>query len=467
MRTPSLLAVVAVLAAVVVGAGCDPPDTGEGEGEGEGEGAEGEGEGEGEPIEAEPPRLLDVGSGVVGDRTLPFELWRTPRADGKATYVQWVPAAVPGPRPVVVFTMPYDGIDWSDDEVDARFIDRGLAVGPDDACPEDNADSVGFAINDPVANVGNAAVYNLNDAAVLFVYGRFYACDGIDGDVLDMQAGLEFLKTVADADITQVATTGASWGGFLALYGAARVPDGVNVVVSSAIAPPGDMARMVRHTQELVDVYPADLQADLAFFPPYLRRIIRPTGGLPGVGDFSAYSTSSLCEGLGSTELLLLHDEWDTLVPFDGSTTLVDECSKDGLWWRRQTPIDYRDLRLEHGAINREPGYPSVFTFLQSYVVMRLNDGPAVYVLASPQALTTFLTTVHDEQAAGDVVDEVIPRLVELADARMFIFNTDTNAVVSGASVVAAGVNAVWGTDFDDAGIRAQLALGALPAIAP
>ncbi len=155
----ALTALVVVFAAVATA--CFPPIVGEGEGEAA--------EGEGEPADNSLPRLLDVGSGVVGDRTLPYELWRTPRADGGATYVQWVPAAVAGPRPVVVFTMPYDGIDWSDDDVDARFIARGLAVGPDGACEQDNTDSVGFAVTDPVANVGNALVYNLNDAAVLFV----------------------------------------------------------------------------------------------------------------------------------------------------------------------------------------------------------------------------------------------------------------------------------------------------------
>ena len=58
--------------------------------------------------------------------TAPSVVWNIRRSDILA-----IVAAV-----VAASTTPYDGIDWRDDELNARFGDRGLAVGPEDACLE-------------------------------------------------------------------------------------------------------------------------------------------------------------------------------------------------------------------------------------------------------------------------------------------------------------------------------------------
>lgn len=427
---------------------------------------EGEGEVEGEP--ALDPLVLETGSATFDTTVVAWELVQLTRADGEHTFVQWIPPidATGVPASVVVQTQPYDGIVWSGDDVDAAFAAATPGADgayADVACEDDNDRGVAYAPLAPEDGAESALLHLLNGHGVLLVYGRFYACDDVEGEIADMRAALSFLATrPAEIDAARVSLFGNSWGGFLALYGAAYAPDGVDVHTAVPINPPADLTTMLAHVDALADVYPDPDQ--LSFFDAYRYRIEHAAGGPPGEGDYTRYQLPALCDGIAGKDVLLLHDTWDTLVPFEGSVAMVETCGADGLWWYRPEPIDYEEVGLDHGLLGREPGYPSVYTFAHTYLYVRSNDAEHVaLVVASRASLRAFLQLVHDEQLRGGEAEEARVRLLEATGPTVWFYVLEEGVSVVAADVLATEVNAVWGTTLDGAALRAQLALG-LPA---
>lgn len=459
------LVVIAPLALCAVA--CDPVDL---DVAGEGEGESGEGEGEDGTV------VVGGGSLAVGDNTTEYELVQLRREDGGATFVQWVHPlpADRGHASVVVQTLPYEGIDFGGDAVDAEFAGaaaRDDGFFDDVACDDDNDRGVAYFGTSADEAAGNALTHVLNGHGALLVFGRYYACDSLDGEVQDLRAALRFLKARADesdeVDVTRVGITGNSWGGFLALYGAVRAPDDVVPAVVVPLNPPAIMTRMYEGLDVLRDRYPHPEQ--LTFFDSYLQRIEQSTGGPPGVGDFSRFDVDDLCAGLRAKHTLFLHDTWDTLVPFSSSEELVETCSSDGsdvqgLWWRRQGDVDYDAVGLDHGLLGREPGYPSVFTLSTSYLYAHLNDDAhPIFTFASRGGITAFLQLVHDDQAAGSDVEHARVRVEEAVEAGALVLLVDEGVGAAADAVWADAVNAVWGTAFDGASLRAQLLTGFPP----
>ena len=411
--------------------------------------------------------VLRTGSIMVGMQAVAYELVRVPRADGKSVYVQWVHALEAGRRSVVVQTQPYEGIDWSGEAVDAQFkaaTARPDGRYPDVACPEAAAASEGvaYALSAPDAMASATVGWLLNGHAVMLVYGRYYACDDLDGDIADMRAALGYLTTRADADPQHVAITGNSWGGFLALFGAVNAPPGLHLDAVVPMNPPSDFVDWLSYLDELATTWPRP--ADLAFFLSYKRRVLRASGGAPGVGDFTRFRHAAVCAGLGATPTLLLHDEWDTLIPIRQSQGLVTTCSRDGMWWPRQGTLDPLVVGLDHGLLGKEPGYPSVFTFAQVYLLARLNDAQhPIIALASRPAIASYLGLIHAEQVAGGQLGHALARLREAAGARIFFYIVDEMQTVEAAAMLAQGINTHWNTSYTAASLRTQLALGLPP----
>jgi hypothetical protein len=329
------------------------------------------------------PVELGGGSVWVGDTELTYTLLQVTRPDGQPTFLQWIPPVWGEPgASIVVQAQPYDGIDWTGAAVDATFAaaspraEDGLYA--DVAC-EGGADrGIGYAPLDPDDAASSAIAHLLNGHGVLLAYGRYYACDDIVGEAEDMRAALAWAR--AEAPEARIGTWGMSWGGFLALYGGAE--GDAQVVVP--IVPPADMDTMLAHIAEMDEVYP-DPSA-LGFFDSYVDRIERGLARDPG-----RFTTEALCGGLGGKDVLVLHDEWDTLVPVAGTDDLVARCGVESLIWPRQGPVDYAQVGLDHGLLGDEPGYASVFTFSLSYLYAHLNDADTpILTLGDRASIETF-----------------------------------------------------------------------------
>jgi hypothetical protein len=390
-------------------------------------------------------------------RSFPVQLVRIHRPDGGRTYAQWIRSDKPGARGVVLSTDPYGGIDWSGEAVDERWFLQPSGVYEDVDGPDyDGSAQIAYYPTPTTTADDQEFIHLLNDLSVLRVHGRFYAGGSVADDIEDMKAGMWFLaeQPATLVDRARVGVYGGSWGGFESLYASAYGDRRVAPVVTVALFPLHDFASWVTFNASRAE--PA-----LTATEGHRKRVFATTGGPPPGGDYTGLTTEGLCAGLPAATLVL-HDELDNLVPFAQSEHLVATCGADVVYWPRTGTVPPGDAT--HGALLAEPTFPSVSTYALAYLYARLVP-PAQGVIGAvaPAALRAHLMTVHDAQVRGEDVSYAAPRLRDLTDPRVFLLDLETGMLPTGTSVVAAAVNAVWGTSYTAANIDAALATGLPP----
>lgn len=406
-----------------------------------------------------------------------YELLRVPNAAGGSTYLQWFGPTGPARAGVVVLTVPYSVIDWTGEAVDIRWAGK-----PADLCPPSDplglcydeygpnyvaggTPTLGYDLLTPDRMGHDMWIYLSQGFAVLAVYGRYYSGGDVWNDVQDAAAGFRFLDTRTDIDKSRIGVYGMSWGGFETLYGSAHSPNGATPKVAVAIGAPGDFAKMMNHVRALPAIpelaaNPTALAEYQNFYNMYQRRILVESHAWPGEtgADYSRIDTQALTQRL-RTRTLLMHDEWDTMIPYQTARELHAAAPTyiEGFWYQHLDGINYVDsrMKLSHGAIGRAIGFQTYYTFMLSYLFTNLGtDTQPLMVAYDPRDMRCILTNIRDIQRRGANQEEIevrwlVPRLLELADARVTLVDVTSSTTVqaiAGNAFVAAELNAVWGT---------------------
>ncbi len=408
-----------------------------------------------------------IGSGSADalDQTWQVEMWAAHRPDGQTSYLMYIPAKTANARPVVL-TQPYAGIDWTGEAVDERWAQLGGGIHSDiDGPGYDGDDQIVYTPQSIQDAVNEAAAYLLNGRAAVHAYARFYAGGSLEDDVLDAAAPYYFLEEKSsEIDTQRITTFGGSWGGMMALFGAARAPASVNVSAIAAVAPPSDFADLETWaTTDLPAAYPRPSDAE-SFFSPYLRRMRASAGEGPNA-DYSRYGIGELCSNL-KHPAYVPHDYWDTLIPLRQTERFESACPSlvSPVYWYRSDPIDYDAVNLDHGLFGKETGYPTAYTFALTYLGLATNGASEpLIVLGHPTAMVEFLTTVRAGQLASASSGEALEAVLRLTDPRVQVFDLGATATVSGAQYVAVAVNQVWSTSYDAGSIASALSGGFPP----
>jgi hypothetical protein len=415
--------------------------------------------------------VLGTGQAEAGGQLWQYQLLRLQEPGKAPTYAQWFPPRASGVSPTMMLTRPYDGISWSGEAVDAKWAARGPGFHPDDSEPHYHAgsSSIVYAPGAPELITAEAFFYLFHDFGVLAVFGRFYAGGDIQNDRDDMHAGMLFLAQAPGVDRSRIGIHGGSWGGFEALYAAADAPAESRPKVGVALFPLSDFARQLDYVFNIVPsrvTEPAVLGHYAAFFEPYLRRVFATTGGPPGAPgtDYSRWTREHLASTL-SVPFLVLHEDWDTLVPVEQTWTLAALMGPrmTPLYFQHREPVDWNTRDLSHGPLMSTYG-SVVETVSLGYLLTELGRPTQFLVVPFTEVtLVTWLWDVRVLQWYGHDVSAVAPRLRELTDPRVLLFEPSSGKVVAGAEWVAAGVNALWGTGYTAANIREALAMGLPP----
>lgn len=427
--------------------------------------------------------VLGTGSYSSYGHTWTYQLLRLANAAGGYAYAEWMPRLSAGPGPVVVVTVPYDGIDWTGETVDQVWASRPNAAtgysypdvnGPDGST---SSPSIAYRLVSPQAELSSLAFpHDLNDMSVLLLYGRFYAGGTLDTYVGAMQAGMRFLATAPQVDPARVGVFGASWGGFEAAYTAAYASPGVVPAVAVPMSPVLDFSVLTTHvTTDLDASVPASaLGTFQTFYDPYLRRIFAATGGPPAAtgSDYSHFDGAALCARL-RTSLLVPQDDWDTIIPVGEARAFVQSCPchASGLWYQHTAPAPpitspthgpmAQGVTYTNDAGAQMTGLASVLTFSFAYMNAHLLPASSTALLpyGEPDVLA-FLQSVHDWQKAGLDVSFVAPRLADVAQPNVQAYDLTGMATSpqTGAQVVADAMARVW----PSAGITASNVLAML-----
>jgi hypothetical protein len=375
-------------------------------------------------------------------------LIRITRPDGGRTYAAWIPSDKPGDHPLVVATNPYDGTPWSGEALDARWagyrpLPSGLYLDVDGP-GFDGSSAITYVAKTGQQVISENFVHLWNDLSVLVVFGRFYAGGSVRDDVADMAAGMWLAAELPWVDRARIGTYGGSWGGFEALFAAQQADPRARPRVVSALYPPSDLADCLTNARTRTG-------AALTALHPHVRRITAGTGGPPEQpgSNYGGLRVGDLCAFLPET--LTLHDELDNLVPVRESQTLAATCGTEALYWPRAAAVD--PSVPDHGPLLTEPDFPSVLTYSLTYLHLRLMP-PAQQALVevySRAALRIHLRLIHDAQLAGRDIGYVIPRLYDLMDPRVYLFDLSTCGapagctVERGVDVVAQLIEELWG----------------------
>jgi hypothetical protein len=363
-----------------------------------------------------------------------YQLLQLSESGGRTTYAIWFPPRVPiGLQPAVLMTEPYAGVEWSNDPVDQNWIadyNPALAAFPDVDGPYDspNSGTIQFSPWEMYQIPPMGWVCLSHEVGVLLVFERFYAGGTIVDNVKDTTLGLEFLGQQNGIDPNHIGIFGFSWGGFEAIYGAANAPAGVVPAVGVAWSPPSDLSQFYQYvTQGLSGLIqnPNMVAQRQFYYDPYVRRIIAGTvtSVSPLSLDFSSFDLNFLKTNL-KTKFLLLHDQWDTLVPFAQSVALAAALPDqvEGLWYLHVGPIDYNTLPFGHAPVSPglEPDSASVFT--SAYLLERLLPANApIHIPYYSSDLASFFDYIRILQKQGVDISTILPRLNDLADPRVIM----------------------------------------------
>lgn len=411
---------------------------------------------------------LDAGVVMTNGRAYRYRLLRLEVPGQAPAYAQYLPPEDGGTRPIVVMTQPYGGIGWTGEEVDQRWEAQGGAGGlfPDVDAPGfsgDAGDAIVYQPFTPQLGADQAFFFLFHGVGVLHVFGRFYAGGSIENDVQDMVAGFRFLEQEPTVDRQHLGIFGGSWGGFESMYASMRAPPTVRPAVNFSAYPLTDFEQelhMVTHLDERFSTAVAQENA-ARFFAPYLRRI-RPVTDREG---FTRWNAAAVLAEL-QTPTMILHDTWDTLVPFAQTQALLDAGVVQACVVSHPGSPDWDQLGLAHFTVTDEaPDEESaVLSFAVSHLLTTLLP-PQEFVIVPVEGvkLRAFLESQHDHRPVGETRSGLATLLLELTDARVYVLDASANMTFAGADWVAAELNAVWGTSFDAATARAQLQTGALP----
>ncbi|HZP60698.1 MAG TPA: hypothetical protein VFB27_10285 [Opitutaceae bacterium] len=370
----------------------------------------------------------------------PYQLWQINEVGGRTTYAMWIPAdSSQGLRPAVLVTEPYEGLTWSSDAVDQAWAAR---FNPDQPLYPDvngpfydpaTGGSILYSVPIPDQLVSQGINYLVNNVSVLFVFERFYAGGSVVDNVKDATLGLRFLSQLPGVDPAHLGILGSSWGGFEALYGAANAPAGAAPIVGVAWYPPSDLSQFYQY---IVLGLPALIQdpnllaVHQQFYDPYRRRIIAGTLASlsPPSLNFSSFVPDYLRANL-RTNFLVLHDQWDTLVPFAQSVALASALPDriQGFWYPHIGPPNYNLLSLSHVPV---PGLDenSAMVFSSAYLLEHLLPANApISISYDSSAFLKFFGYMRSVEALGADISTLIPRLGDLANSHVTLIDVNTS----------------------------------------
>lgn len=391
------------------------------------------------------------------------EFIRADRPDGGRSFLMYQHAAA-ARAPLVIQTEPYAGIDWTGEEVDARWAGMGDGAHPDiDAPNYDGKDEIAYMLQDPAAAVGSNNIWAFNGFAAIHAYGRFYAGGTLADDVMDAVAPYAFARTRPDEiDVARIGAFGSSWGGMMALFGASQAPEDAAPRIVVPISAPSDFVDLWQWSTDTFPMASNDPAMVTGFYSPYWRRATPIVGTPPGGAAAGPYTHAGLCPGLPGT-IVLPHDTWDAIIPVAQTQELAAACANvEPIYWPRAEPLDLKAATMTHGPFAGEGLLPAVLIYTYAALVLALAppEQESVYSLTSGPSLVLHLELVLAAQEAGADVEWIVPRLRELADPRLQTLVAETNQLQPSAEVLAGAVNEVWKTAFDADTLRVQLESG-------
>lgn len=360
--------------------------------------------------------------------------------------------------PVVVISEPYKGIDWTQDPVDARWAGRtGASAGytwPDEDgpgyVPQKTIGTVRYALTSTTDLGNEGGIFLLNHVSVLVVLDRFYHGRNMEAYVSDFVRADNALPLIHEVDPTHVGFLGISLGGFVALGAQARVTVPPQALVLES--PLMSLTAQFDYVDSLPGAVPATKLGEYQqFFDPYLRRVTDFTKGPPAAVPqaFTPYEPDARAKSLRAPTLLM-HDDWDTLVPVAPSRALAKASTKDveAVFFQHATPVNFATFDMNHQQPSEGLSANVGYSLYEMFFLQHLLPAPApVTLYYDHAALAKAMGEFHAASQRGQDVSWLRPRLVDFCRPGLLLYDLSTDmSAQSPTEVLAAIASNVWGT---------------------
>jgi hypothetical protein len=384
---------------------------------------------------------------------------------GTSSYMLYVPSAEK-PAPLIILNEPYTGIGWTDDPVDLAMAVNDDGVYPDVYGPDYNGiDEIRYTQDTIQKSVSKADQWMANGYAVAITFGRFYAGGSLANDVQDAVTPYFFAAAhQAEIDIKHIASSGGSWGGLMALFGAYAAPPEVKPEAVAALSAPNNIPDLLSYVSQLYQQTDLNQDRVRGFYSPYLRRInVSDTTSPVEFDVVSTLTAKELCEQLPDN-VFLAHDEWDTLIPLTQTSTLEDVCGEKvkAVYWLRGSPADINIHGLNHGTFSGKDTYADVYTFRSAWILGFL-DRPQTTTFGSRVSIRQFLTDVQAAQSRGENVDFSWLPLNALIAPGLSITEESEGRDIPGIQLLTPLINEVFNLRYSEEALRQVLQQGLLP----
>ncbi len=360
-------------------------------------------------------------------------------------YFQFV-AACPTTCPAVVVSLPYTGISWTGDPMDLDWAAKdptGQGILTADINGPNylpgSGDVIAYYHSSIPDAVGFGGVFLNSGVSAVVVYNRFYLGRKLKDYAQDYTEVLNHLADLKLIDTSRVASIGASLGGFVSLHASRKsvIKPKVIVGVTPLIDLESEFDFMSTESTRIT-ANPSLLAFAENFFRSYLRRM--------SVAPLSDFTYSKLAVENKTSQILVIHDTWDAVVPIAQWQNLSAARPVDSFIFQHASPINFNTFKIDHGQPSEGYSNKAVMPIYMSYILSRLTDPDAdknIYYYYN-DFLTT-LIQVKEAKDRGQKIGWIKTLMTDLCTPNTIMKDISaTFSQISGAQFVGGVLLNVW-----------------------
>ncbi len=348
--------------------------------------------------------------------------------------------------PVVVVSLPYTGVAWSQDLLDVEWGKKDPSgkgvVTPDVNGPGYNSSSgdiIAYYNSSLSDAVGFGGVFLKSGVSTVIVYNRFYLGRKLDQYVNDFTQVLNHLSDLGSIDTNKVAVLGASLGGFVPLHASRKsfVKPVAMVGVTPLLDLPNEFSTM-SSTAKRITSNPSLLSFTQSFFNSYLRRMNQVAT--------NQFTSDLLALETPNSNILVIHDSWDTVVPISQWQYLSSLRKIDSFIFQHASAIDYNTFSTGHSQISEGYTNNAVMPIYMSYILKRLvapSESKTIYYYYND--FVSALAQVKMAQSRGQNISWMYGLLSDLCTDNMTMKDLGGSfGQLSGAQFAGGVLTNIW-----------------------
>lgn len=401
--------------------------------------------------------ILSSGVTSIGGKSFTFDLLKISDNIGTVAYAQWIYQNNTEARPTILAMDPYTGISWTNEVIDlgwASYPNAHLGYIREDingpGFVSGQSKTINYILKTPEVNASQVAYYLLNNFNALILNGRFYAGGDLENEKAEVKAALNFLKNSNLVKSTSVGILGMSWGGFEALHGAVFGKDILSPKVGVAISPLSDFADQLKYIKSDIPflvVNSSVEQSYLDFFDAYLRRIFSSTKTYDWNNDYlKKYNKTYLSDNM-MTNFLIIHDDWDTLVPVRQTRNLIESNPNkfQGFYYQHKEGINYETFQRDHSQSSEGMSFKGFDPFVQLYLKTNLMDfSEEKIIYYNNTDFTKSVVAFRKNQNDGLNISFLKNRFLDFCKPNVFFYDLDSGLRVTGPYLLSI-LTTAWG----------------------